>query len=91
MRSHEQVITRFKHEGFQVGPHRALQIAHDASRVNVILVLQMEQEVMRSLLLTPSSDVQRALDRCLADLPTEARIGIFPNTLSTIPVLESGI
>ena len=88
MRSHEQVITRFEREGFQVGPHKALQIARDASRLDVLLVSQMESEIVRSLLLTPCSDVQQAIDSSLDDLSDKARIGIFPNAPSTIPVLD---
>jgi nickel-dependent lactate racemase len=89
MRSHEQVITRFRHEGFQVGPHKALQIAHDASRVNVKLVSQIEPEIVRRLLLPPFTDVQQAIDSTLDALSDKARIGIFPNAPSTIPLLDS--
>ena len=91
MRSHEQVITRFEREGFQVGPHKALQFARDLSRVDVLLVSQMEPELVRSLLLTPCSDVQQAIDGSLDNLADKARIGIFPNAPSTIPALVSAM
>jgi len=89
MRSHEQVIRRFQREGFRVGPHKAQQIARDASRVHVILVSEMKSDFVRSLLLTPAPDIQQAIDLALDDLPDLARVGIFPNAPSTIPELES--
>ena len=89
MRSHEQVIRRFQREGFRVGPHKAQQIARDAFRVHVILVSEMKSDFVRSLLLTPAPDIQQAIDLALDDLPDLARVGIFPNAPSTIPVLES--
>jgi len=85
--SHEQVIERFHQEGFRVGPHKALQIARDASRLRVILVSEMEPQVVQILLLTPAADLQRAVDSTVLDLPQPARAGIFPNSPSTIPVL----
>lgn len=88
MHSHEQVIERFRQEGFQVGPHKALQIARDALRVRVILVSEMEAESVRGLLLTPSASIQQALDQSLSDLPQAARVGIFPQAPNTIPNLE---
>jgi nickel-dependent lactate racemase len=88
-RSHERVISQFREEGFRVGPHKALQIARDALRVQVILVSDMEPEFVKGLLLTPASTLQQAIDSTLIDLPDQARAGIFPRSPSTIPILES--
>ena len=87
--SHEEVVERFRREGFQVGPHKALQIARDALRVQVILVSEMEPDFVRSLLLTPAPGIQAAIDSALARLPDSQRVGIFPNAPSTIPVLDA--
>jgi len=87
MRSHDEVIERFGREGFRVGPHKAVQIAQDASRLKVILFSQMEPEFVRSLLLTPAKDLQEAINLAIAELPKSPQIGIFPNAPSTIPTL----
>jgi nickel-dependent lactate racemase len=87
--SHEEVLIRFRREGFRVGPHKALQIARDALRTQVLLVSELEHEFVHNLLLTPAADLQQAIDLSLANLPAPDRAGIFPNAPSTIPVLKT--
>ncbi len=86
--SFQEVFERVKQEGFKVGPHKAWQIARDASRVNVLLHSEMEPDFVRRLLLAPIPDLQSALDRALVELPAQSRIGIMPHANQTIPILE---
>ena len=86
--SFEEVFSRVKQEGFKVGPHKAWQIARDASRVRVLLRSEMPPEFVRRLLLAPILDLQTAIDPLLTALPPEARIGIMPHANQTIPILE---
>ena len=86
--SFQEVFKRVRQDGFKVGPHKAWQIARDASRVQVLLRSEMAPEFVRRLLLTPIPDLQSALDPLLASLPPEARIGIMPHANQTIPILE---
>jgi nickel-dependent lactate racemase len=86
--SFEEIFERVEREGFRVGPHKAWQIARDASRVRVLLRSEMPPEFVQRLLLTPIPDLQSALDPLLAALPAEARIGIMPHANQTIPILE---
>jgi lactate racemase len=88
MQSFEQVFDRVARDGFRVGPHKAWQIARDASRVRLLLRSDMQPDFVRRLLLTPIPDVQTALEALLADLPPDARIGIMPHANQTIPVLS---
>jgi hypothetical protein len=83
------VIERFHREAFRVGPHKALQIARDALRVQVILKSEMDPDFVRKLLLTPVADIQETIDSALARLPKPVRVGILPNALSTIPIIET--
>jgi nickel-dependent lactate racemase len=85
--SHEAVFERFQREGFQIGPHKAFQIARDAARSRVLLVSEMESNFVRRLLLTPMANLDRALALVLADLPPEARIGVMPLANATIPII----
>lgn len=85
--SHDAVFHHFSTGGFQVGPHKAFQISRDASQVRVMLISEMQPEFVRQLLLHPLPDLQTALDKALADLPPNARIGVMPSANSTIPML----
>jgi len=89
MASHEAVIERFKREGFRIGPHKAFQIARDASPRRVLLMSQMPSEFVRKLLLTPYASLESALALALKGLPPSARIGIMPWANATIPEAEN--
>lgn len=87
IRTHEDVFKHFADEGFRVGPHKAFQISRDASRMQVMLISQMPDEFVRRLLLHPLPDLQTALNKALASLPADGRIGVMPIANATIPVL----
>ncbi len=85
MPSHAAVMERFQHEGFRVGPHKALQIARDASRVRVLWVSEMSPDFVRRLLLMPCHHLDEALSLTRGALSPGARIGVMPAANSTIP------
>jgi nickel-dependent lactate racemase len=85
--SYEQVFARFEREGFRVGPHKALQIARDATRVRVLVISDMAPDFVRSLLLTPVPNIDEGLRIALADASTDTRVGVLPRATSTIPHL----
>jgi nickel-dependent lactate racemase len=89
MRSHDAVIERFAREGFQVGRHKAFQISRDAARVHTMLVSELEDDLVRTLLLHPQPDLDTAIQRALAMLPSDARIGVMPAANATMPVVGS--
>lgn len=86
--SHDDVFSHFKQEGFHVGPHKAYQISRDAARVRVMMISDMPPEFVRQLLLHPLPDLQTAINKAIADLPADARIGIMPSANNTIPLLN---
>ena len=87
MDSHAAVLEAFAREGFQVGRHKAFQVSRDAGRIHTALVSDMDDELARALLLNPAQSLQAAIDEALADLSSEARIGIMPAANATMPVL----
>jgi nickel-dependent lactate racemase len=87
--SYDEVFTKFEREGFQIGPHKALQIARDAARVRAILVSEMAPGLVRRLLLAPAKTINEALGLILPELPTNARVGVMPRASSTIPLVSS--
>ncbi len=87
--SYEQVFAKFEREGFRIGPHKAFQIARDASRLRVLLVSDLEPELVRRLLLTPAESIDSALGLVLSCLPPNARVGMMPRASSTIPLAST--
>jgi lactate racemase len=86
--SFEQVFARFKAQGFQVGPHKAFQIARDASRVHIIILSEMDPDKVKSLLLTPAHDINQVIPEILQTLPPNPRIAVMPIGPITIPVIK---
>jgi nickel-dependent lactate racemase len=89
MTSCDQIFERFKKEGFQVGPHKAIQIARDARRVNILLVSEMSPELVRSLLLTPADSLEKAITNVTQKLPPDSQIAIMPWANITNPVIKT--
>lgn len=88
VRSLEEVLAKFEREGFQIGPHKAFQIARDAARVRAVLVSEMAPELVRRLLLRPAGTLDAALGLALPHLRANARAAIMPRASSTIPLLS---
>ena len=86
MPSHEAVLERFKREGFRIGPHKAFQIARDASPRRLLVVTQMPAEFARRLLLVPCASLEAALALALKELSPHAQIGLVPCGNATIPI-----
>ncbi len=96
MTSHEAVLARYQREGYRLGPHKAWQIARDASRVRLRFVTDMAPDFARRLLLNPVAErpdmtAQEQLTQAVADaliaLPPAGHVGIMPWANATIPLL----
>jgi lactate racemase len=86
--SYAEVLERFSAEGFRIGPHKAYQIARDASQVNLLTCTDMNPDLARALLLNPVSDLQTAINQALSALPPGEPIAILPHAVSTIPYVK---
>ena len=87
IKCHADVFARFADEGFRVGPHKAFQVSRDASRIHTVIVSELDDALVRQLLLHPMPDLQMAIDRALEHLPRRPRIGVIPAANATIPLL----
>ncbi len=85
--SYAEILECFNAEGFRIGPHKAYQIARDASRLRLLFCSEMEAALASALLLNPVRDLQTAIDLALADLQPGERVGILPHASSTIPYI----
>ena len=89
MTSYEAVLARYKREGYRLGPHKAWQIARDASRIRLLTITEMPADLARRLLLNPVAGIDEALAAARADLPPQPHVGIMPIANATIPALRS--
>jgi len=85
---YEDVFQQFSAEGFRIGPHKAYQIARDASKVLFMFYSEMDIELSKSLLLNPVTNLQVALDAALADLKPDEPLAFLPHASSTIPFVK---
>lgn len=86
--SYEDVLQQFSAEGFRIGPHKAYQIARDASKVRFMFYSEMDTDLAQALLLHPVTDLQAALDAALADLQPGEHVGFLLHASSTIPYID---
>jgi len=84
--SHQSVMDHFEAGFFQVGPHKAFQIARDAVRVNIILVSDIPPEKVKQWMLTPSQPrlLQQLINWIAVRLPSNARVAILPASTRTM-------
>jgi nickel-dependent lactate racemase len=87
--SYEDVFQAFSAEGFHIGPHKAYQIARDASKVNFMFYSEMDMDFSKALLLNPVTDLQAALDAALTGLKPGQHVGFLPHASSTIPYVKA--
>lgn len=85
--SHDAVLEKFKREGFQVGPHKAIQVALIARRAQILLVSSLPDSLVEKLLLRPAASLQAALAGL--NLSPSAKIAILPHATNTIPQVVS--
>jgi len=84
--SQQAILEHFDRGFFQVGPHKAFQIARDAVRVNIVLVSEIPPKEVKQWKLTPSPPhlLQSLIDWMLTRLPQDARIAILPASTRTM-------
>lgn len=86
----QEVFAKFRQTGFQVGPHKAYQVARIVSQAQIILVSSIAPELVSRLLMTPAESLDQALVIALARLAPRhqtPRIAILPRATNTIPML----
>jgi lactate racemase len=86
----QEVFNKFKQVGFQVGPHKAFQVARHLARVKLVLLSQISPELVKRLLMIPVQDIDEAMDlsRTLLGVPPglALRVAVLPHATNTVPV-----
>jgi len=85
-KSHHEVLDQFEGGFFQVGPHKAFQIARDAVRVNIVLVSDINAAKVKQWLLTPSTPnlIQQLINWIAVRLHSDARVAVLPASTRTM-------
>jgi len=86
--SQAAVMEKFMTSGFKIGPHKAFQMARQALRVNIIIVSEIPEADIRSLLLTPAASLDSAIASALAMLPPMPRVAVLPYATHTLAEVE---
>ncbi len=86
MESHQAVLDQFETGFFQVGPHKAFQIARDAVRVNIVIVSDIPPNKIKQWKLTPSNPqlLQQLINWIAVRLPPNARVAVLPASTRTM-------
>ncbi len=89
----DEVFAKFQSQGFRVGPHKAFQVARDASRVQIILQSLLPKDLVKSLLMTPAANLSEAMvlayDYLSPTLPQDIHIAVLPRATNTVPIVEN--
>lgn len=89
--SHQSIIDHFSSGYFKVGPHKALQIAREAVRVNIVLVSELPPQTVKHWKLTPSQpELVNALIKWIgAKIPKNASVAILPAATRTMTEISN--
>jgi nickel-dependent lactate racemase len=85
-KSHQAVIHDFKEGFFEIGPHKAFQIAKDALRTNIILVSDIAPDEVKKWNLTPSKPglLNSLILWIINKLPSDPKIALLPGAVHSM-------
>ncbi len=76
--SPQQVFQKFNQTGFEIGFHKAFQIAKQVSEYRIILVSEMTETLTRHLMLEPADSLQTGFEQIFPALPKDVKIALLP-------------
>jgi len=85
--SPQEALQKFKNIEFEIGPHKAYQIARQALRIHIILISEMAPDLVRRCMLIPAEDLNKAFTTALKILPANPRIALLPYATNTLPFI----
>lgn len=81
-----QGLEKFRQIEFRVGPHKAFQFCRELSRIHVILVSEMKEELVEKLLLEPAQNLNNAVEKAEKYLPKDYSVAVMAHATNTIPL-----
>ena len=76
-------------ENFQLGGHKAAAIAMVLENAEIMLVSEMDDDLVRSIFLTPCGSAQEAFDKAMEKHGGEASVVAMPFGGATLPISEN--
>ncbi len=83
--SFSEVEEKFKRMGFQVGPHKAFQLARQAANYSIYLFSAIPHGKVQQFLLNPVDEIENIVASCLKGMPENPRIAVIPYATNTLP------
>jgi nickel-dependent lactate racemase len=84
----EEVIKDFESKDFEIGPHKAYQLANQVMEHEIYLISSMNPEGVRSLKLKHRTDIQSAINEVLDEFPKDVKIAVLPYATHTMPKIR---
>jgi nickel-dependent lactate racemase len=85
-RDPQEIIERFKREGFKFGAHKAFQLARAIVKNDIILVSSLPDSFVEEIHLKPASSLEEAWEMARSKFNKEPRVTVVPHASSTLPV-----
>ena len=79
------VFEKFSKMEFQVGPHKAFQVARLLSQYEIVMVSKISPATVNNLLMIPGRSVQEALQDAVNRQKKSCNLAILPYATTTIP------
>jgi nickel-dependent lactate racemase len=89
MTTPDEVIFKFRQMDFQIGPHKAYQIALQAKRNHLILVSEMPHELVRKFFIIPANSIKQAVEIAQSLLPAQFSTVILPHATALLPKFQN--
>jgi lactate racemase len=83
-----QAMQRFLSQPFQIGPHKAYQVAKLLEKIDFYLVSSLSPALSKMLNLKSYSNLQGVFEQLKLQIPLQAAIAILPNAINTIPIVK---
>lgn len=83
--SWQAVLDDFPQRTFEIGPHKAYQLAMQARDHHIILISEIPAAEAQNYLVTPARDITEALEIAAHDLPTNFRAAVLPFATHSMP------
>ncbi|MDF1520836.1 MAG: nickel-dependent lactate racemase [Brevefilum sp.] len=89
--SNREIINQFNSGFFEIGPHKAFQIAREAERIHIVLVSEIPPERVKQWKLTPGTPhkLDQLIRSFTSTLPPNARIAILPAASRTMTEIKN--
>jgi nickel-dependent lactate racemase len=86
--SWQAVLEDFPSQKFEIGPHKAYQLALQVRDHYIILVSEIPAEEVHNYFLSPAADIKKAVELATAYLKYDCRVAVLPFATHSIPDME---